>query len=141
MIRRATMDDIGGIVALGCTFYYRSAWAKRFGYFQTHKAQMALAQAIAQPASWLVMVSDRDGMIDGFVVAGVFESQFAGSDYVSDVALISTGGRGLSLLRAMVRWAQEKKLPLIVATSFGDDKAEKIYTRAGLSRVGALFMG
>lgn len=142
MIRKATYDDISAIVQLGCTAFYESAYARRFGYFDTYKVQMGLMRLIVDSDS-LVLVSERNGVVDGFVVAGVFDSQFATGRYVSDLALVSRGGSGFALLRRVVAFARERGLPLLMGISSGADtgRVNDLYHRAGLRPVGGLYMG
>ncbi|MGZ5078604.1 MAG: hypothetical protein ACXWHZ_03550 [Usitatibacter sp.] len=142
MIRRATMDDIQPIILLGVPAYYRSAYAERFGNFSTWKAQVELARMIGNPADYLVLVSaPGPGTVDGFIVAGIFEQPFTDTRYVSDVAFVSSGGRGAWLLRRVMKWSREKKLPYIFGNSSGHDGADKLYRAARCERVGGIYMG
>lgn len=142
MIRRATMDDITPIISLGCSAYYRSAYAALFGSFSTWKAQVELARVIGSPEDYIVLVSaPAPYVVDGFIAAGVFEQPFTDTRYVSDVAFVSTGGQGAWLLRRVMKWGRGKKLPFLFGNSSGLRGAGKLYDAVGLEMVGDIHMG
>ena len=137
-IRLATLDDVPAIVAMGLQFIRETVYA---GTITENPAQMA------RIATQLI-----DGALDGVLYVGVdgegaavamtgalrFDHPLSGESVVSELFWWTDpevrGRVGVSLLRALTRWARERGavgLTMIAPT----EDVERIYDRLGFRRM------
>lgn len=139
MIRRATSDDIAPIMALARKLH---ATIGNLPPIDEQGCRMLLAQALCNKRR-LLLVAERDGVVTGFMFGLIEEYFFSKSHYASDVILHSTDGISAAyLVRKFVRWAESMgvtNIQLGVSSGIAIDRADALYRRLGLTRVGSLY--
>lgn len=90
--------------------------------------------------AWL---AELDGSVVGLLLGATQRWPYLKASFATDILFVSQKpGAGKRLLAAFVAWAEEHGAEEVrVAISDGDSKAkDRIYTRAGFSRIGSRFM-
>jgi GNAT superfamily N-acetyltransferase len=145
VIRRATPEDAAPMAALGARMHADSSFSSLS--FDENKVRRFLLSLIGSPQG-LVLVSERDGALQGGIVGMVYVEWFSNDLVAGDYALYlapeaRNGPTALRLIKEFVALARAKGAKQIrpgVSTGEAGAGAEKLYEHAGFRRVGSLFM-
>lgn len=139
MIRLATVDDVNGLVEMGLRFVRETGYAK---YLTENPEQLrALLPSLIRLDDALLMVCERDGIVNGVIGALMFTHPLSAEPIVSELfwwVNPEARGDGVRLLRSMETWATTKgakRVQMIAPT----DKVEIFYQRMGYERVEAMY--
>lgn len=111
MIRRATVEDIDAIVAMGVDFQASTAYARHLR--ATPETLRALAVSLIASDEAVILVAERDGTLIGMLAAGLYtqpmSAECVGSEICWWVTPAARGGRAaLRLLQAAEAWAKSR---------------------------------
>ena len=130
-IRRASLDDVPTLVALGGRFLRESSYAEHYADNPVQQTRLA-EWATTDPAA-TVFLLERDGVPVGALVCVMIVHPFSGERIVSELMWWvepETRGAGLKLLKAMERWGASQgatKIQMIAP----DDRVANLYRRLG----------
>ena len=137
-IRRATLDDVDAIVALGQFAHYLSANAQY--PYASGRARILVASCICR-GNMVALVAVRDGEIVGFLLGHRDSHTYMDMDYATDLAFVSQSpGAGRKLLKVFEDWAFSQNVDQIVLGVVNGGKDLKpLYERMGFQHVGGMF--
>lgn len=144
MIREARGGDRDAIAALARQAHGLSG--ERGIKIQESKGQLALARFIALKTALVLVDEDAEGWIRGFLIGATDTHWYSDERYaISLLVFAERPGAGRAMVRRFVKWALEEvgASQVILDTSFGGEfgeRAERVYERIGLRRVGATFI-
>ena len=133
-IRKATPDDIEGIVALGLEALAKDAYPN----LVVSKVKVfSLATEIISSASNFAYVAVKDGIIVGAVCALVHTMLFYERSQASVVQFYcKSPGAGVKLLRELMKWVDSRpviKMVCFTLEAKADPRIGKLLTRLGLN--------
>lgn len=141
MIRRAESKDFDAIMALGRELHEKIGGLPEI---DDRGCRMLLAGSLAHKRR-LILVSERNGVITGFMFCMVEELFYSKAKYASDVILYANDGfSGALMVRRFMRWAKTMSVAQIqlgVSSGLNVDRLERLYQKLGLAKAGALFIG
>ena len=142
MIRKARVEDMPKIIALGKRLQARTVYADIPIDIQTFGG--TLGQCISS-AFGFAMVAEREGEITGLMLGAAMPLWFSKKRSATDFITYSErAGDGYRMIRKFIDWAWSLSnvVEITLAQSSGVDteRSEIIYQRLGLSRVGAIYM-
>jgi hypothetical protein len=145
MIREATEEDIPYIIETGMRLHARSGNKD----VPVHKPTVfIMLQIFARARDRLLLVSERDEIIRGFIMAACesfwWDDPVRGRRYVTDWAFYSEHrGDGVLMLRAMQEWAwmQPRVVEVSCASNVpkGKGLVDQLFKKAGFTRVGGRY--
>lgn len=141
MIRRATVLDIEGMLALG----KRAVSTMPEGTYPPidDLSCKRAAAMMVQSKQYIALVDDHDGLIRGMMVGTTDRLLYSLQRYATDVVFISgRPGAGIAMLRQFVAWAKAQKVyEITCAVSSGEDdpRMANLYRRLGFTKIGGLF--
>lgn len=111
VVRRATVDDIRGVVMLGRKFADESGYPSRGIHINPHKLHESLELAIGDD-SHAVFVADRDGVLVGASAAIRFSMYFSDAPVAMEMFWwvdpeVRGGTAAIRLIKSMEDWAAE----------------------------------
>lgn len=145
MIRTATTDDIEQMLLIVAQVHQEIEYYRSFELNIDRAADMLLTLAITDEG--IVLVSENDEQIEGFVFGIITEFWFTNTKYATDMALcVGNDFRnktvGYKLLKQFIKTAKEKGAE-IISTSLNDEadnaKYERLITRLGYQYQGRNF--
>lgn len=128
MIRKATHDDVGRIVAMGREFHAYSPWR------DIEFDEEALSQFIAKMIDVGVVFLSDDGMIGGVMNPLYFNPKH----HVAAELFWWAKSGGRKLMARFEEWAVENGASGIQFSALGDNRSERmhrLFIRAGYSKV------
>lgn len=151
-VREANFVDTAHLAELYEQAYRRSIYAEYT--FDTIEAKRLFARAIHRHGQMnngasLVLVSERNGLIEGFLV-GLLDSVYPCAKELMATDLLFLFSEGADpwdakvMLKRLISWAEANpkviEVRLGVTDAMGDyERTAKLYERLGLERAGALF--
>ena len=141
-IRQATAHDLSAIIVLLEEMREESALA----YPPIHYGKLVAVLNDTMSNYLCAVAEDDDGGIVGCAGATIMEWFFSHGARVGDVFFyVAPGARASNaaakLMKCLMKYAEEKELPLITGPTDGNDldRKEQFYERFGLQKFGALF--
>lgn len=145
MIREMTPDDIEGAILLCRELHLKSDFGRYVPHWPT--VAQTVIRAASSP-SGKVLLAEHNGKLTGIMIAVVQEYWWAeakfGPRVASDLLFYSRRkGDGDLMLKRIIAWAwtvpRVVRVELAISSGIKPTRAEKVYLRAGLSRMGAMF--
>lgn len=142
MIRRARLDDVPTIVALGAALHAESPRYSRLR-FNAEKVEATIRRMIEQPRC-AVLVSENSGVINGGILAFAEPEWFTDELVAQELSLYVRPGRRGSviaarLIAALDAWAQAtgaRYLQCGATTGVCNELTARLYEFLGFARVG-----
>jgi hypothetical protein len=141
MIRRAKISDLPELLRLSRTLQKDTPYADV--PLDTQTFGKTLGQCISN-AFGLALVAQHDHKLTGYMLAVASPLWFSRKRSATDlITYAQTPGDGYKMLRQFIAWAWS--IPNVVEITIGQssgidiERTAKMYERAGLKRVGALY--
>ena len=139
MIRRGTVRDIEGMLALGKRAHARTGTYPPIDDLSCKR----MAAMAVQSKLYIVLVDDCNGEIRGMMFGTTDRLAYSLERYATDVLFISErAGAGIQMLREFVRWARTQKVyEITCGVTSGEDstRMDTLYRRIGFTKIGGLF--
>lgn len=132
-LRKATLDDIPQMVAMGSRFIAQTAYAGMVA--DNPEAQWKLGKTLIEGGRSNIFISERDGRITGMLGAVVFENHIDGAWTIGEVfwwADPDVRGDGMRLYHAAEQWGIEMGCDKIQMFS-PDERTAHLYARLGFA--------
>ena len=141
MIRRATVLDIEGMLALGKRAHARMT-PGTYPPIDDLSCKRMAAMAV-QSKQYITLVDERDGTVYGMLFGTTDRLAYSLARYATDVLFISErAGAGIQMLREFVRWARAQNVyEITCGVSSGEDspRMDALYRRLGFTKIGGMF--
>jgi N-acetylglutamate synthase-like GNAT family acetyltransferase len=128
MIRAATLDDLPDVAILMQEFNLQvTSSSMPLSYYGE------ILETLLETGT--VIVSDTHNGITGAIVGQVITNPFFGEQFLQEVAWYATDNSGMSLLRAFVREARNRKLDSVYLTVLetAGERVHNLLTRVGFN--------
>jgi len=138
-IRRATLDDVDAIVAIGQRAHSLSANAKY--PFAEGRAKILIASCVCRHEMCAIIAS-IDTKVVGFLLGHADRYPYIDMQFATDLAIVSeVPGAGRKLLKAFEAWAfgVVGVDQIILGAVYGGRDSTALYTRIGFKHVGGMF--
>lgn len=152
-VRAANFQDIPQLACLMAEAHQRSVYAETAA-FDLIEAKQLFARAIQRHGhqnngGFLVLVSEKDGTAEGFIIALVDQvypclDKLMVTDFLFIMSERADGRDAREMLKQVMAWAEANprviEVHLGVTDAIGDwERTAKLYEHLGLERCGAMF--
>ncbi len=146
MIRRATMDDLDGIIEIGTKLLEKSN--NHDVPVCRHSVFTVVREFIRAPDKGILLAEHDIDVITGFIMVAAepywWDNPRSGRRHVTDWAFYSQrAGDGLKMLNIVTEWAWSlpRVIEVNIARNFtnAEGQATKVFRAAGFKRAGAMY--